>query len=201
MQILKESVRDRIQGSAVRLFAKRGFRDTSMRMIAKEAGITAGNIYRYFDTKEQILDGAVAPLIQHVENLISDHEHEVSAADPDAPKLYHELIAVSIVDIYQRYRQEYTILLRMAAGTAYEGYHSTLVSQIADKMRYFCTQHQGPGPFRNPEIYEILAQNHVSAIIFALENVQDPARKQQVIREYLDLQFMLIQDPQKAGDN
>lgn len=200
MQILKESVRDKILTSAVRLFSRNGYRDTSMRMIAKDAGITAGNIYRYFDTKDQILDAVAMPLIEHVQGLIDNHAHEVSATDPDAPLIYHELIASSIVEIYGRYRQEYIILLRRAAGTAYENYHQTLVSSIANKMRYFCTQSHGPGPFKNPEIYEILAQNHVSAIIYVLETVDDPLRKQQIIREYLDLQFTLMQQPQKAGD-
>lgn len=201
MQILKDSVRDRILSSAKRLFAKCGFKDTSMRMIAKEAGITAGNIYRYFDTKEEILESIMTPLLAYIEQLICDHEKEENLSSPDAHRGYHEFVASSMVDIYQRYNQEYAILLRRAAGTVYENYYDTLVTEIGKKMRPFCTDACTKTPIRNAEIYDILARNHVDAVIYALEHVEDFARKEAVIKEYLDLQFSLLFTPREGGSN
>lgn len=48
--------RDRILLVAARLFRYNGFATTSLREIAKEAGITAGSIYNHFASKEEILD-------------------------------------------------------------------------------------------------------------------------------------------------
>jgi AcrR family transcriptional regulator len=57
------STRARILASAERLFAERGFSDVTMPMIAKQSGITAGAIYKHFDSKValffEVIRGAV----------------------------------------------------------------------------------------------------------------------------------------------
>ena len=57
------STRARIRASAERLFAERGFSDVTMPMIAKASGITAGAIYKHFDSKValffEVIRGAV----------------------------------------------------------------------------------------------------------------------------------------------
>ncbi|MDA8244386.1 MAG: TetR/AcrR family transcriptional regulator [Elusimicrobia bacterium] len=46
--------RSRILAAAARLFTRQGFHGTSTRDIAAEAGVSLGNIYNYFGTKEEI---------------------------------------------------------------------------------------------------------------------------------------------------
>jgi AcrR family transcriptional regulator len=57
------STRARILASAERLFAERGFGGVTMPMIAKASGITAGAIYKHFDSKValffEVIRGAV----------------------------------------------------------------------------------------------------------------------------------------------
>jgi AcrR family transcriptional regulator len=50
-----ESTRERILTSAARLFAEHGFEGASMPAIAKASGITAGAIYKHFESKGQLL--------------------------------------------------------------------------------------------------------------------------------------------------
>jgi len=50
-----ESTRERILVSAARLFAEHGFEGASMPAIAKAAGITAGAIYKHFESKGELL--------------------------------------------------------------------------------------------------------------------------------------------------
>jgi TetR/AcrR family transcriptional repressor of uid operon len=52
--------RGRILAAAERLFAEQGYRRVSMPMIAKASGITAGAIYKHFDSKEDLFFEAVA---------------------------------------------------------------------------------------------------------------------------------------------
>lgn len=201
MQVLKDTVRDKIIASARRLFAKCGFKETSMRMIAKEAGITAGNIYRYFDTKEQILDVVLSPLLAHIQKIICDHEKEENTVTFDIHREYHDFVARSLVEIHHSHRQEYVILLRKAAGTPYENYYENLVAEIGRTMATFNSAAIIRMPIKNPEIYSVLARNHVDALIYILEHVQDPERKEQVIKEYLDLQFSLIYTSKEGGQS
>jgi AcrR family transcriptional regulator len=49
--------RENILDAAGKCFARHGFHATSMQMICKEAGISAGALYVYFDSKEALIDG------------------------------------------------------------------------------------------------------------------------------------------------
>lgn len=55
-QVQKESVRKLINDTALMLFATKGYNNTSIADIAKTAGISVGNVYRYFKSKKEILD-------------------------------------------------------------------------------------------------------------------------------------------------
>lgn len=53
-QTLKPEKREAILKAARTLFCTFGYNETGMRDIAQEAGMTCGNIYHYFDDKEEI---------------------------------------------------------------------------------------------------------------------------------------------------
>ena len=55
----REAQRQRILGAAMACFARSGFHKASMQDICAEAGMSAGNLYRYFRSKEAII-GAIA---------------------------------------------------------------------------------------------------------------------------------------------
>ena len=69
------ATRERIVASAERLFAERGYSGVSMPAIAAAAGITAGAIYKHFESKEQLFFLVVrraveaAPTVQEGEGL------------------------------------------------------------------------------------------------------------------------------------
>jgi AcrR family transcriptional regulator len=48
--------RDELLAIAARLFAERGFKNTTVRDIADAAGILSGSLYHHFDSKESIVD-------------------------------------------------------------------------------------------------------------------------------------------------
>jgi len=50
-----EQTRARIVEAALRLFMERGYEATTMRAVAKEAGVSLGNAYYYFASKEHLL--------------------------------------------------------------------------------------------------------------------------------------------------
>lgn len=51
----KRPTKQRILDTAVGLFAQHGFKDVSMREIAKEVGIKASSLYKHYESKESIL--------------------------------------------------------------------------------------------------------------------------------------------------
>lgn len=52
-----ELTRSAIIDAALRLFRERGYDATTMRAIASEAGVSVGNAYYYFNSKEQLIQG------------------------------------------------------------------------------------------------------------------------------------------------
>ncbi|MFF5875798.1 TetR family transcriptional regulator [Streptomyces californicus] len=52
-----EQTRTLILETALRLFAERGYDRTTMRAIAQEAGVSVGNAYYYFTSKEHLVQG------------------------------------------------------------------------------------------------------------------------------------------------
>ena len=52
-----EQTRQLILETALRLFRERGYAETTMRAIAKEAGVAVGNAYYYIDSKEHLIQG------------------------------------------------------------------------------------------------------------------------------------------------
>ena len=49
------AARERLYGIAIRRMAKRGYESTTLRDVAKEAGVSVGLLYRYFPSKQAII--------------------------------------------------------------------------------------------------------------------------------------------------
>lgn len=48
--------RSKILDTTLRLITERGFHDTPMSLVAKEAGVAAGTIYHYFSSKDELIN-------------------------------------------------------------------------------------------------------------------------------------------------
>ena len=47
--------------SAMRLFRQHGYEATTMRAIARDAGVSTGNAYYYFGSKEELIQSSTRP--------------------------------------------------------------------------------------------------------------------------------------------
>jgi AcrR family transcriptional regulator len=69
------SIRERstatIKDTALRLFARNGFHNTSISLIAKEAGISKGLLYNYFESKEALLEGIIGDVIDVTDQFLA----------------------------------------------------------------------------------------------------------------------------------
>jgi AcrR family transcriptional regulator len=55
LRLIREESRDRILAAALHLFAQHGFAATTVKMIARHAGIAQGLLYNYFESKNALL--------------------------------------------------------------------------------------------------------------------------------------------------
>jgi TetR/AcrR family transcriptional regulator, mexJK operon transcriptional repressor len=108
---LTAAKRDQILGGAMTIFMREGFAATSMEQIAKEAGVSKGTLYNYFDSKQALFSTIIelecARIVGQVFDLdaISGPPGEVlmklgmgfmmSILNPQAMSVYRSMIAES----------------------------------------------------------------------------------------------------------
>ncbi len=71
-QKLKDDLRLRIEQSALDVMIENGIENCNMRSIAHRAGCTTGNLYRYFENKEQLIFSIIMPIMERLNELISN---------------------------------------------------------------------------------------------------------------------------------
>ena len=76
MQIKKEELRQQILDAAQVEFLKKGYENSSLRVIAKKANTTLGNIYHYFPSKEALLIELCSPVLTMMASLAANHFDE-----------------------------------------------------------------------------------------------------------------------------
>lgn len=52
--------------AAIELFSQQGFDGTSTAQIAEKAGVSQATIFRYYKTKEDLLNAAIEPIIREL---------------------------------------------------------------------------------------------------------------------------------------
>jgi AcrR family transcriptional regulator len=72
-----EARRTDLAACALRLWAERGFDQTSVAAIAAEAGVSKGTFYLYFESKQALLEDVLRrnSLAPHIQQLVDDLQH------------------------------------------------------------------------------------------------------------------------------
>jgi AcrR family transcriptional regulator len=82
----RETRRRQILDASIECFAREGFHRTSMAQIIAEAGVSAGMIYLYFTSKEEIIE-AIAEERHALESALAS----TALANPDTRQALHDL--------------------------------------------------------------------------------------------------------------
>ena len=127
VQILKDDQRTKIHQAAIDAFMRDGYQKASMRGIAESAGMSVGNLYRYFKNKEDLFSHLVKPLI---EAFLAHEQRPFKPQLLDVNILENSAIMDMIMSARIEYRQEMFILFLRAEGSPYEGAKSRMKSHI-----------------------------------------------------------------------
>lgn len=127
-----KATKERILESARREFLEKGYMKASLRTICKNAGVTTGALYFFFQDKEDLLRELVEEPLRGLTVLIRRHlleEMEAGAnfasTDPDSNDIQ---AAKEIVRFMYRYYDIFLILLSKSQGSRYEN----MVNYFAD---------------------------------------------------------------------
>ncbi|MFD1136590.1 helix-turn-helix domain containing protein [Paenibacillus urinalis] len=140
MQTLKEEIKDRILAAALSEFEQYGYAQSSMRRIAGTAGITTGNIYRYFKNKDDLFHAVLEPTFVKFIKYTMDIKDAVDRTNTiDAFETLNciQLVDDTLVELMKESSIEFKILLTLSQGSAYEQAKQDLieiVAQILEKV-------------------------------------------------------------------
>jgi AcrR family transcriptional regulator len=102
--------RDELLAITAGLFAKKGFRNTTVRDIADAAGILSGSLYHHFDSKESMVDEILSTF---QEELFGQYD-EILASDADPRTKLEQAVLVSFEAI-DKHHDEVAIFQNDAA--------------------------------------------------------------------------------------
>lgn len=188
-QYLKAEVRERILAAGQREFAARGFDDATMADIARAAGVSTGNLYRYFDGKAELLQAVVpaswvarfrALLRRRVESTADMVDvPEAGAAHPYA-QAAAELLSFAI-----EHRLRVLILLKSTEASPLGNERERLTRELmkAALHHFGLKDPDARGPtfaFGLEEIY----RNYVASLIRILARFENPDQIRSAIGTY-----------------
>jgi AcrR family transcriptional regulator len=105
------SRREELLAIAARLFAEKGFRNTTVRDIADAAGILSGSLYHHFDSKESMVDEILSTF---QEELFGQYDAILASSDLDPLAKLEQAVLVSFEAI-DKHRDEVAIYQNDAA--------------------------------------------------------------------------------------
>jgi len=103
-QALVDVKRSHILSAARSVFIELGLEAVSMREIAKRAGYTAGAIYSYFGSKEEIYGALLAESLERLNDFIQQTDVAITLDEVGASKNHFHELQKSVLAFYQFYR-------------------------------------------------------------------------------------------------
>ncbi len=188
-------VKSNIVKSALVEFKEKGYAGASMRVIAHNAHITSGNIYRYFGSKEKLFDFIMKPVYDKAMTFGEKFKNEVSNSkisfvnfdSMDMIKaIYHDILSAFSV-----YGTEMLILLDKSEGTKYSGtkeYLKSLINQILKEVYLTELKNQGK-EVKDELILYVIASSLVEGIGDILRNCDDGKRIKDLVESFAEIIF------------
>ena len=164
MQIQKTDIRKVILEVSKREFIEHGFKDASMRTIAKKSGVSLSNIYNYFKNKDEIFTHILSvpvSLLNKVNNIFDD-EYFLDIENIRNEKIKQLKFTYSTKFICN-YRDELNLLLFKAHGSSLQNFKDSWYSEKEKKVVYFCMT-----PYYFIILYSLFVSLKFGTILFAI---------------------------------
>lgn len=188
MQILKDEVRKNICETALKEFSAKGFQKASMRSIAGNAGITVGNLYRYFRDKEDLFCSVISPAHGRLMNLVNECieliKHESDAG-------FIEFISEKILDICKEHKTELLVLFEGSTGTRYESAREDMITVVENFLRgiYDVKENKKRIAVEEPYLLHVIATGFVEGMIMIARHFENAERLRDAASQFISFYF------------
>ena len=184
-QILKDETRTAIVQAALTVFAQKGFRDTSMQDVSRLAGLSAGNIYRYFPDKRALYAAALPPelmaeLQATLDRKIASWEGKPLSTDPKANA--GEIgFRLELIDLLIQNRLQWIALLRDGKPDALTDRLTAFFERWLGSVRTVAVLDE-----KRRTTVRLLYRNLITLIASVLGENQDPSALREALENCID---------------
>lgn len=181
--------RKNLLDSAKREFYEKGYAKASLRTICKNAGVTTGALYFFFQDKEdllkQLVEEPLKGLLARVEAHFSEEMNMVSAIVSMGDDSADIKAAKEIVHFMYQHYDIFQILLTKSQGSIYEDITSYFADEIEKHYDSLAERLAGKFGIRRPEHYMIhwLSHIQIDAFIHLLTHEQDEEKAVKHVEE------------------
>jgi len=131
MRVLKDHIYESILLAARGEFISKGYKDTSMRDIAKKADVGLSNIYNYFRNKDELYLAIVKPVKDELFAFITDqHTEESIDTNRMAPMGHNEQAVEEYISMIGKYENEFRLLLFHSQGSSMHNFRNELTDHM-----------------------------------------------------------------------
>lgn len=193
MQYLKDDVKYNIVHAALAEFKEKGYQDSSMRIIARNANIVMGNIYRYFENKEALYNYIVGPVYNQIQCIAEKAEAEIVALKGP---LEDEQALIMIKHMCDQFLEtlsgrgtELLILMDKSQGSKYENTRAELIFQIDHILGLRMLQEAVTenANIKDTFILHVVATSFVEGVCVILRSCSDHNRKEVLISQFANI--------------
>jgi AcrR family transcriptional regulator len=183
----KPRVRDGIVAGAGALFAEIGYEATTMAAVASRAGTSIGNVYKYFESKEQLFDAVVPAEFARTLKRMTRQRVEALGAARDvrelAPDARYHVLAGELLDHCLLHRERVVILLGRPEGTPFASFADDFAKRLVTWALAYA-RHAWPRVAPSPGMRFALGRiyrSYLASLAQALQTFGSDARTREAI--------------------
>lgn len=184
-----KETREKLLDSAKQEFLEKGYMKASLRTICKNAGVTTGALYFFFQDKEDLLKQLVEEPLKGLVSRVESHFLEEMSMESAVISIYDDSsdirVAKEIVHFMYQHYDIFQILLTKSQGSAYEDIVSKFADEIEEHYDALVEKMAESFGIRKPDHYMIhwLSHIQIDAFIHLLTHERDEEKAARQIEE------------------
>ena len=176
-----KETRNKLLESARKEFMEKGYMKASLRTICKNAGVTTGALYFFFQDKEDLFESIAKETINNIWQIMQGHysmERDLAEQGMDTEEIQdsHGDMDESVAIIHQMYlhRENILLVLTKAQGTKYENIADKFIETSEAHYRAMAADMQKlyPGKAVDNQMLHWLAHMQIDAFIYMITHIE-----------------------------
>ncbi len=196
MRVKNDQTRELILRVAEAEFLEKGFLDSSLRSIAKQAGATTGTIYTYFSSKDDLFEHLVAPVVRKLEAVLASEDTQLSEARERSgfrPEVWFTKNLRFLIRLIDDHPRAMNLLFLKADGSKYHDYKKTLIERGTTRSAKVFKSLKRSREFKGQELSTFFVRNLAAYVITAAtEMIRQRSSKENIERYEAEITAFLF---------